>query len=144
MRPFILAGVFLLIFYAGITQDDLTARVDRSGQESDLRTPSYHHGILNLASIAPAKVSISQGFTDPDFGFEILFNPNEKNGTIQIQSLFDRTLQYTLSNMEGKILVKRIFVKEDILDTNKLEPGLYPMYFFRGKRIVKALLLEKS
>lgn len=145
MRPYLIASVLMMIFISGMTQDELTVNLDRSGEKLDLKTYQSHSGKTMFFSIkSPAKVSISQGFTDPDFGFEINLDPNEKDGSMQIQSLFDRTLQYTLSNMEGKILFKRIFVKEDQFDMNKLVPGSYPIYFFRGKRIVKALLLDIS
>jgi hypothetical protein len=144
MRPYMLASILLLIFYTGISQDALTARLDPSGQESDLLTSIYHRGTINLISITPSKVSISEGFTDPDFGFDIRIKAEDPDGLIRIESDFDRSLQYTVSNIEGRIRIKRVFVREDVLDTNKIEPGSYALYFFRGKKIVKALLLEKS
>ncbi|MDH3649063.1 MAG: T9SS type A sorting domain-containing protein [Saprospiraceae bacterium] len=89
-------------------------------------------------------LGVSTGFTDPEFGFDIDLYPNPARYELTIESDFDKTLQYTMSNLEGRILAKRKFVGKDQLDMSHMIPGVYAIYFFRGHKIVKALLVEKQ
>ncbi len=101
-------------------------------------------GVILTQGFHQPLLEVSTGFTDPTFDYDIHLYPNPVQYELSIDTEFDRTLQYTLSNMEGRIMARRKFVGEDKLDLSRMSPGTYAVYFFRGHKIVKALLIEKK
>lgn len=83
------------------------------------------------------------GYENDTFDFEIEVTPDVEKSGISISTSFDRTLQYTLSSVEGRILGKGRLVKEGWMNVSRLQEGSYVMYFFRGHRVVKAVLIDR-
>lgn len=83
------------------------------------------------------------GYINTNFNFDIEVRPDLDKSAIAIQTSFNRTLQYTLSTVEGRILSKGKVIREAELNVSRLAEGSYVMYFFRGHRVVKAILLDR-
>ena len=95
------------------------------------------------AALVSQHVSVSNGFTDASFPYEITVSAGLTPDELVISSDAERSIQYTMSNVDGKILVKRFFRQEQNLPISELAPGQYALYFFAGKKVVRAVLVDK-
>ena len=93
-------------------------------------------------SVSP-EILVSRGFMDEDFDYSILIEAGGNN-MLNIQTDANRPLQYTLSDLDGRIRQKHRFSNEHMLDITDLPNGHYALYFFQGTDVVRAVLLNKQ
>ena len=86
-------------------------------------------------------ISFSEGFTDSSFHHQMALNVTEDH-RLSIETDFPRTLQYSISNVEGIIFRKGKFYGSGMVNLSSLKNGSYAVYFFAGKKIVRALMIE--
>lgn len=105
-------------------------------------------GTVQLASIDEARSTYpldlapqsSSGYRDTSFEYDI--SQERSDSTLSIKTNYPRSMQYTLSNLDGKIIKRKRFRQEDILSLGNLGPGHYALYFFAGTQVVKAELVS--
>lgn len=127
----LLASLLLLIIPSTHTS---TTAADLGGD--------FAFDILETNALATLRLQPG-GYANESFEYSIDVLPGAKNRSLAIQTSFDRTLQYTLSTLEGRILTKGKVIREAELNVSNLHRGSYVMYFFRGHRVVKAVLLDR-
>lgn len=105
---------------------------------------AFEQGVNEVKSelISPY-VSVSNGFADASFPNAIKVAAGLTSADLVISSDAERSIQYTMSDVDGKILLKRFFRKEQKLPIGQLAPGQYALYFFAGEKVVRAVLVEK-
>ena len=87
-------------------------------------------------------LSHSEGFTDSSFTHQLLMTLNAEQ-LLEFETDCPRTLQYSISNVEGIILRKGKFYQQGMVNIGSLRPGSYAVYFFAGKRIVRAFMIDR-
>lgn len=103
---------------------------------------------VTLASLKEAKSSVPLEMTTPsssgyrDTSFEYDISQVRTDSTLSIKTNYPRSMQYTLSNLDGQIIRRKRFRQEDILSLSNLRPGHYALYFFAGTQVVKAELVS--
>ncbi len=138
MKHTLLISILLGVFLPGAS----TQTGDAVSVSAD---PNPLVASLNLsATTTHHTFAISDGFTDFDFEGSVSMAVADEDQVLTINTDYPGLLQYTVSNLEGIILRKRKFAREDWLDLQRLAPGSYAIYFFAGHRIVKALIVEKK
>ena len=86
-------------------------------------------------------ISFSEGFTDSSFHHHLALNVTEDH-RLSMETDFPRTLQYSISNVEGIIFRKGKFYGSGLVNLSSLRDGSYAVYFFAGNKIVRALMIE--
>ncbi len=97
-----------------------------------------------LSSKSMDLVSFSEGFTDSTFHHHQLLMSVSSEQYLSMETDFPKTLQYSVSNVEGIILRKGKFYQQGMVNIANLKQGSYAIYFFAGKRIVRALMFERN
>lgn len=91
----------------------------------------------------PVLKLVAGGYDDQRFEHTITITPHQSAAVLNVASDFQRSLQYTLSTLEGRIVSKGRIFREAELNLSRLREGQYVMYFFRGRKVVKAVLVDR-
>ena len=89
----------------------------------------------------PYEINLSEGFVHADFDYTVDIDILDGN-QLSIETDFPKTLQYSISNLEGIILRKGKIYGSAAVDLARLRPRSYAVYVFQGKKIVRALMID--
>jgi hypothetical protein len=105
-------------------------------------TPMVIHSVPEKFT-SGAESLISEGFSDVDFPckIEVLLQSDQM---LHITTEYTPWLQYTLSNVDGRILKNAFFKEHEELTIEYLPEGNYALYFFAGKKVVRAVMIKKT
>ncbi len=98
----------------------------------------------NSAELLPTNAHISTGFSDKTTSYQIEVTTDVMLTEVRITSDADRSFQYTMSDVDGRILAKQFFRHNHTLQIGHLPAGQYALYFFAGKKVVRAVLIDKD
>ncbi len=98
--------------------------------------------IDEMETTFPLKMSAESSGGYQDMSFEYDISHQRTDSTLSIKTNYPRSIQYTLSDLDGKIIKRKRFRQKDILSLNNLGPGHYALYFFAGTQVVKAELVS--
>ncbi len=87
--------------------------------------------------------TLSEGYTDSSFHFQLGIEVSNDLALL-VNTDYPRSLQYSLSSVEGIILRKGRIFRSMTLDLSSLRPGSYALYIFSGQKIVRALMVDRQ
>ncbi len=87
-------------------------------------------------------LKLSEGYVNMDSSDGLIVSKKDAY-QISIVSSKARPLQYTVCNIDGRIRLKGKIRESGSIDLQKLNSGIYAVYLFSGKNILKAFHVEK-
>lgn len=123
--------LFWFTFYAG-----------SQPMEKANSSPAKLASLKEMKSTFPLEMATqsSSGYRDSSFEYDI--SQERTDSTLSIKTNYPRSIQYTLSDLDGNIIKRNRFRHENILSLTNLGPGHYALYFFAGTQVVKADLIS--
>ncbi len=137
------ASAWMLLIYFCTPCFSLVQQPDSLSQLSDSLIGPQPLPILETSMIETGgDLTVSSGFTNEDFEHFVLIQASGSEELL-IKTDAEKTLQYTLSDVDGIIFRKGQFRKEQLVKLESMSAGTYALYIFRGHRVVRAVLVEK-
>ncbi len=88
-------------------------------------------------------LQLSTAFTDPGFEAMLSVYPNPTMDYLQLETDFERPIQFRLVDLSGKLINQGIWSQQHAVDVGALPAGPYAIYFVADDRMVKSLLINK-
>ncbi len=98
--------------------------------------------IDETSSMLSPQISVTQGYVNDEFDDVVDIAVPLRPSQLRFVSGSLKPVQYTISDVEGVIKIRGRFIGQEFLDLNRLPDGQYAIYFFVGKEVMRALLVD--